>query len=398
MGTSEKKRVGLYLGVQPSAGGMFQYAQCVLRSLAHIQAQGQLEVVVAYGDARWAPIISGFQLPCALLENWVFGSRIARLFMLLRIQATVAPLLAERMNPLVQQLRRLRCDLWIFPAQDELTWQVSGPVVATIHDLMHRYERRFPEAGNWFRYGMREYRFYNLARRSAAVLVDSPMGKQHVLESYGAAPEKVHPLPYIAPSYIYEDDKARSDFDTHYKLPPKFYFYPAQFWQHKNHQRLIDALADARSVHADMTLVLAGGLQHEYASVHQQVLQMGLADAVRFVGYVPDADMAGFYKRARGLVMPTFFGPTNIPPLEAMALGCPVLVSKAYAMPEQCGDSALYFNPTSVEEIRDQMIRLWNDDDLYEQLSRQGLKRTKAWGQSQFQQRLDEILAQTLTR
>ncbi|MCG9040728.1 glycosyltransferase family 4 protein [Laribacter hongkongensis] len=367
--------------------------------MAHIQAQGELEVVIAYGDARWAPIISTFQLPCTLLENWVLGSRVARLFMLLRIQATASRLLAERMNPLVQELHRLRCNLWIFPAQDELTWQVSGPVVATIHDLMHRYERRFPEAGNWFRYGIREHRFYNLARRSTAVLVDSPMGKQHVLESYGAVPERIHPLPYIAPSYIYEEgDQVRSDFDAHYKLPPKFYFYPAQFWQHKNHLRLIHALADARRVYADLTLVLAGGLRHEYASVHQLVLQRGLADAVRFVGYVPDADMAGFYKRARGLVMPTFFGPTNIPPLEAMALGCPVLVSNAYAMPEQCGDAALYFNPNSVEEIRDQMIRLWNHDGLYEELSKQGLKRAQEWGQSQFQQCLDEILAQTLTR
>jgi len=52
------------------------------------------------------------------------------------------------------------------------------------------------------------------------------------------------------------------------------------------------------------------------------------------------------------MIMPTFFGPTNIPPLEAIAVGCPVAVSNIYGMPHQLGDAALYFNPTRVEKWR----------------------------------------------
>ncbi|MGO7536936.1 glycosyltransferase, partial [Rhizobium leguminosarum] len=68
---------------------------------------------------------------------------------------------------------------------------------------------------------------------------------------------------------------------------------------------------------------MAGNTKREYAAFKAMASELGLSQAVHFVGYVPDSDLAGFYRRARGFVMPTFFGPTNIPPLEAMVCGCP---------------------------------------------------------------------------
>lgn len=374
---------------------MFQYAQSILRSLANLTASEQLEVVVAYGDQRWAPILEQHKLRSVVLKHSAAGTLIARIIMSLFVPASLARWISRLLNPVAIDLRKLGCGVWIFPAQDELTWQVDGPVIATIHDLMHRYERSFPEAGNWWRYWIREHRFRNIAQQGAAVLVDSNMGKHHVLESYRARPENVYSLPYIAPDYITRGAE-RLDFSDFYRLPEKFYFYPAQFWLHKNHHRLIKALAEARQTCDDMMLVLAGGFGHEYETICKLILQEGLEDAVRFVGYVPDADMAGFYRRARGLVMPTFFGPTNIPPLEAMATGCPILISESYAMPEQCDDAALYFNPGSFQEICDQMIRLWVDDQLYQELSASGLKRMKSWAQPQFEKRLALVLAHVL--
>jgi glycosyltransferase involved in cell wall biosynthesis len=374
---------------------MFQYAQCVLKSLEHAQHRLDIEVVLAYGDQRWASLLEGLLLTPVKLRHVRLGGLIARAMMTLFIPSRVARFLSRLFNPLVVELNMLDCDVWIFPAQDELSWQVSAPVITTIHDLMHRYERGFPEAGNWWRYQVREHRFRNLAREAKAVLVDSELGKTHVIESYAVVPDRIHPLPYVAPSYILDGD-IRQDFDSVYDLPSKFYFYPAQFWQHKNHWRLILALQQARQVCGDMKLVLAGGLRHEYKQLHRAVKEQGLEDVVRFVGYVPDQDMAGFYKRARALVMPTFFGPTNIPPLEAMAAGCPVLISGSYAMQEQCGDAAQYFNPASVDEMCEQMTRLWTDDALCATMVQRGLARTREWGLAQFEDRFRQILILTL--
>src|SRR6185503_2369353 len=120
--------------------------------------------------------------------------------------------------------------------------------------------------------------------------------------------------------------------------------------------------------------------------------QAGIESSVSFVGRVPDADMAQFYRRARCLVMPTFFGPTNIPPLEAFALGCPAAVSGIYGMPEQVGDAALTFDPRSQDEIADALRRLWTDDALCLRLRERGHERARAWNQAAFNRRLEAIL------
>ena len=371
---------------------MFQYAQSVLRALSSID-DDEVEVVVAYGDGAWRSEFDASSLKALPLRHWKWGERLAKIFMVL--PGSVARTIATRINPLARELASLQCDLWIFPAQDALTWQLKAPSIATIHDLMHRYERSFPEAGSWLRFQLRESRFRHLANQSAAVIVDSETGRRHVMESYGTPEDRIYPLPYIAPSYL-TDSVETSAFAERYQLPEKFFFYPAQFWPHKNHARLIRALASARKTHPDMKLVLAGNTKREYGTIKAMANELGLSQAVHFVGYVPDSDLAGFYHRARGLVMPTFFGPTNIPPLEAMVCSCPVLISDKYGMREQCGDAALYFSPQSVEEIRDAMSRLWEDEDLRYSLIKKGLERASLWKQEDFDRRLRDILRRVL--
>jgi glycosyltransferase involved in cell wall biosynthesis len=90
--------------------------------------------------------------------------------------------------------------------------------------------------------------------------------------------------------------------------------------------------------------------------------------------------------------MPTFFGPTNIPPLEALSFGCPVAVSRIYAMPEQLGDAALYFDPNSVQEMSQVLVRLWNDDDLCNELRVRGQQRLDSWTPVHFAARLGTII------
>ena len=99
-----------------------------------------------------------------------------------------------------------------------------------------------------------------------------------------------------------------------------------------------------------------------------------------------------FYLRARAMIMPTFFGPTNIPPLEAMATGCPLIVSDVYAMKEQSGDAALYFNPHSPDEIAEKILMLWSDDELFDEMSKKAYERNKLNSQHLFNERFEEIL------
>jgi len=204
-------------------------------------------------------------------------------------------------------------------------------------------------------------------------------------------PERIHVLPYIAPRYMQSTEKP-SDFDLRYRLPEKFIFYPAQFWEHKNHKRLISAIGKLKHDIPDVKLVLAGSKQNAHDSVVRLVQDLNLSDDIFFLGYVPDEDMHELYRSARALVMPTYYGPTNIPPLEAFVAGCPVAVSGIYGMPEQVGDAALLFKPDSVDEIADCIRKLWTDDRLCAELAEKGKRRAASWSQQQFNERLMGII------
>jgi len=181
-----------------------------------------------------------------------------------------------------------------------------------------------------------------------------------------------------------------------YRLPAKFIFYPANFWEHKNHLNMVEAMAVLKKELPDLALVLAGSRQNAYDAVMRRIDQLDLTNDVRILGYVPDEDMAGLYRKARALVMPTFFGPTNIPPLEAFAAGCPVSVSGIYGMPEQTGDAALLFDPSSVQGIAECIRRLWTDDRLCADLVLKGKERAASWGQQHFNARLHTIIEAVL--
>jgi glycosyltransferase involved in cell wall biosynthesis len=162
---------------------------------------------------------------------------------------------------------------------------------------------------------------------------------------------------------------------------------------HKNHGRLIEALDKVKKACPDISLVLVGSQdKNGYKEVRMLVNRLDLQENVIFMGYVPDGDMPEFYRRARALVMPTFFGPTNIPPLEAFSLGCPVAISGIYGMPEQVGDAAMLFDPESVEDIAGCMNRLWTDDELRERLVVKGKERVANWEQRHFNRRFNEIM------
>ena len=102
--------------------------------------------------------------------------------------------------------------------------------------------------------------------------------------------------------------------------------------------------------------------------------QLGLTNEVRYLGPVPDEDMAALYTQSVALVMPTFFGPTNIPPLEAWHFGRPVITSDIRGLREQTGDAGLLVDPRSPDALADAMLRLWRDDALCTALAERGRK------------------------
>ena len=386
-------KVGIFLRAREEMGGTLQYNLGVLAA-ARLLPRERYQVVVASSGDYWQQRLQGSGFSHIRLGNTLVSRASAELWGRFRLPVSLWRALAPFWHPLTVRFRRQGCDVWIFPSQDSMAYWIPVPSLCAIHDLMHRYEPQFEESASPAEYRYREFHYGNLARWCSGILVDSPVGVDHVAESYGTDRDRIHILPFIPPDYIYRavTDADRQSLRERYRLPEKFFFYPAQFWKHKNHELLVRGLHSNLADNPDMRLVFCGGKKNNYDFITGLIAELGLNDRIRIIGYIPDDDMTVMYHCAHALLMPTFYGPTNIPPLEAMACGCPVAVSGIYGMPEQLGDAALYYNPRSVEEVAGVMAALWSDEALCRRLRERGAKRSAAWGVAEFSKRLGEII------
>ena len=353
------------------------------------------DITVLYVPEVWKDHLRAHDIEAA----WIEPSRILRLterflWRLIFLPISLWRFLSPLFHPVARALVAGGCDLWLFPGQDHWSYLAPVPALVSILDLMHRYERRFPEVSARGHYHERERHYRCICRWTRGVLVDSELGRRHVHESYGISLDTTFALPVVAPAYL----TALPDphFDDKYSLPRKFLFYPAQFWLHKNHLALFEAIARVRKDCPDVRLVLTGAKLNGYDRAMERAKELGIQDAVQHCGYVPNRDMGEFYRRARALVMPTFFGPTNTPQMEAFVMGCPVATSDIYGIPEQVGDAALLFDPSSADDIAACIKRLWLDDALCSTLSSRGRTRAAGWTQEGFSATLAQHLERLL--
>ncbi len=385
------KRVGLYLGFPPHGGGVFQYARAILAACKALP-QGRFELVVAHTDEGWRAILheeSTSALRTSIVQARLSGLDRFGLFLLRHGLATPSFLRmhALRFFPLLEKLHSLDCDGWIFPAQEHFSYLYPGKTIAAIHDLMHRYEPQFSEVSEHGAYRKREMLYRNICEYASCILVDSSLGKEQVTESYKTRSDQVEILPYIASDHIFH-----GSLQANACLPDRYILYPAQFWLHKNHPRLLRAFKQSLDSVPWLNLVLVGAPKNGFKAAKNEIRRLGLDDRVYILGYVPDDCMRDLYLRSEGLVMPTFFGPTNIPPLEAMALGVPMSLSDRYAMRQQAEAAALYFDPESEEEMALALVRMATDEGYRATSARVGPERTAQWGQPQFNLRVASIL------
>jgi glycosyltransferase involved in cell wall biosynthesis len=282
------------------------------------------------------------------------------------------------------------------------------PFVVPIFDLNHRLQPEFPEVSDFGETNSREYFYINTCRYATLVLVDSEMGKADVLRFYGDVidEDRIRILPYYPPieGRALPDQKQLDRVRAKYNLPRRYFFYPAQFWPHKNHTLILQAIKLIADETGDVVPVVFCGAYWTYTmalnfkELMAQAVKLGIADRVRYLGPVPDEDMAALYTLSAGLVMPTFFGPTNIPPLEAWHFGRPVITSDIPGLREQNGDASLLVDPRSPQALAEAMKRVWREEALCTELVRRGRKRLAAYSWSSFVDNVTAVLTDACDR
>jgi glycosyltransferase involved in cell wall biosynthesis len=220
-----------------------------------------------------------------------------------------------------------------------------------------------------------------MLRRASFVVCGTETGKREIEHFYQVPGERIRILPLPAPQWALESPASHGDrICVKHRIPEEYLFYPAQFWPHKNHVGLLLAVRHLRDRHGlVLPVVLVGTDMGNQAYIQQTVNDLDLTRQVYFLGFVSREDLACLYRNACALVYPSFFGPDNLPPLEAFALGCPVIAADVSGARELLGDGALFVDPRRPEHIAEAIKLIHDDRTLRENLVQRGLARASKW-------------------
>ncbi|MCC9624255.1 glycosyltransferase family 4 protein [Thalassospira sp. MA62] len=277
------------------------------------------------------------------------------------------------------RLERHGIDIAFFNAATTTALRLSRhPYVFTIWDLCHRDHPEFPEVSANREFERREQVLKAALPKSVAVIADSEIGADKIAQWYGVDRPRVHVIPFLPSVGVrtYAQGTRTSSPETvraKYNLPDDYVFYPAQMWAHKNHRYLFEGIAELKSRFGlTIAAALSGGDKGNLDYLRKCARDLGIEDQVFFLGFVDDDEIPALYDGARALVMPSYFGPTNLPPLEAALLGCPVIYGDQPSFRAQMGDAALYCDLGDPASLADHLRTVLEDADTVENLKANG--------------------------
>jgi glycosyltransferase involved in cell wall biosynthesis len=276
---------------------------------------------------------------------------------------------------LERKLIKHNCDIVYFTTPSNLCAVLQKlNYINTLWDICHREYPEFPEVRNFNTYHLREesYRF-NLGS-AIVTLTDSARLSDMATQYYAIDSKRLISMPFAPSPFIAKKHSVNSlEISNKYMLEGDYFYYPAQFWPHKNHIRILQALQILRDINAwTPNVVFTGKDYGNLSHLKKYISKNKLESQVRIIGFVPSEDIRGLYENAIAVVMPTYFGPTNLPPLEAWSLGVPLIYSSHLA--EQAGEAALLVNPDSKDELADAMMQC-NKLDVKKRLISAGYRR-----------------------
>lgn len=261
--------------------------------------------------------------------------------------------------------------------------------VVTIHDAFHL---AFYDTLNFMQKIYAKTILNQALSRSDIVFSVSDFSQREILK-YAKTDKNI----FVVPNAIderrfnhYYDSNTLEVVARDYSLPKDFVLFVGNVKPHKNLKNLLFALEKM-----DLNLVIVGkkdGFITGDSVISEIIRGKNISDRIFFTGYVKDADIAAIYNLAKLFVFPSLYEGFGIPPLEAQACGCPVVCSNAASLPEACGDSVVYFDPHSVEDMRDKIQMVLDNKNLQNELRAKGFENVKRFSWERSAKQIIEIM------
>ena len=380
--------LGVFVNSELHSGGAHQYEYKILSILKKYHSNEKINITYYSNNINVAASYEKLGLNIKIIKENIL-QKIHRIGLLNQIYFEVLNKFNFRFSKIETILQDDNIDLIYFLYPSNLSLSIINiPYIFTLFDLEHLQNTQFPEVANNRLFEKRENLYSKSLKKAYKIVVDSNFNKELVSNKYNLEINRVEVLKYLPNiRFIKSDDNI--DVKNKYNLKNDYIFYPAQFWAHKNHIYILKAikiLRDKKNI--DVDVIFSGSDKGNLSYVVKFAKANKVDDLMHYIGFVPNEEIPSLYKQSLALVMPTYLGPTNIPPLEAFAYQTPVCYSDMPSFREQVGDAAFFMdlkNPNSLAEILDllknnktlkndkilkgeKILNNWNEEDFYKKL------------------------------
>lgn len=336
--------------------GGINYLENLLSAIAERPELGVIPVLFCATDAdpqtveRLAKVTGDDVVRSALLNNDRAASlgRNLRGYLLQRDYAVESLFRAHRIDVVFQH------GIW-------LGLRFRLPTVAWIADFQHHH---LPQMFPWWKQHYRTLDYRLLSLSATRLMVSSQDARKDCEAFYPRSYGKVAVLPFVVRQVPVSKLSTREDLSARYKLPPRYIYMPNQFWRHKNHLVVIEALHRCASLGAQPIVVASGGLVDNNNPEHPKAVlrraeELGLGEHFLYLGHIPYQDVIGLMSHSVALINPSLFEGWSTTVEEAKALAVPLLLSGLGVHREQAADNGSFFDPMDPEEVANVLMQAW---------------------------------------
>lgn len=374
-------KVGVWLpaNYKPEEGGGYSYFDLLIEHIDQYIFDDRIDICFISSSKI---SLRAFKKPLIVLKDKVrvpFYLRAACMAIVIfpkigkMLKRFVDSLITDKRNAkFVEQLYKNKIDLIYYPLQSQCAIK-DFPFISTNWDLGHITSFAFPEVNMNGIHEDREIFYKKILPRALCIFAESQAGKSELVKYLNIPEKKIKIVSLFPGRVVFENIPINLRMEKLRGLglrDQQYFFYPAQYWAHKNHYGLLNAYKIVLQQLNKLKLVFCGGDKGNLSYVKNIIEELQLKESVYILGFVENDLMYSLYKHALALIMPTYIGPTNMPLLEALMLNCPILCSDLRGHRELLGDAALYFPPSDINSMADSMIKINNQHNREELLSK----------------------------
>ncbi len=304
-------------------GGGFQYEVSIANFLLKKLEKKNYKLKFYCTDSRTRIILKKFNINAVNVGKNRFFNFVYKINLFYNFKFLKR--LVNYISPYEKFIKRDDLDLIYFLSPNHYAMYIDKcNYITTCWDICHRDNVEFPEIRKNYSFELREILFFSTYLKSQTVICDSLLTKKNLSKWYGVDNKRIKIIPLFRS--LNQKKFENSNIESYVKTKKNYLFYPGQLWSHKNHIYVLNALELLKNKYEiKVDFYFCGSDKGNLKHINDHAKKLNIQDQVKYLGFLNNMQIKKYYENAFALIMPTYFGPSNYPPLEAFSYGCPVI-------------------------------------------------------------------------